>query len=149
MASESKVTMNFNGPVYGVAGNVEGDQIVNAPQPPQPEDPTGNPPAGSPHQLSPARQRILQAELDRRYEKLGQLRLSRASEAGTAIDFQLQKQIEVEEAAIAKLEAELGGLGTGGDEPGQSPASANVYNDFRGANIGNLANQVQGDQQTR
>ncbi len=37
MASESKVTMNFHGSVHGVAGNVEGDQIVNAPQPAQQE----------------------------------------------------------------------------------------------------------------
>ena len=37
MASESKVTMNFNGPVYGAAGNVERDQIVTVPPSPQPE----------------------------------------------------------------------------------------------------------------
>ncbi|MEI6331592.1 MAG: hypothetical protein WCP16_20305 [Pseudanabaena sp. ELA645] len=32
MASEPKVNINFNAPVYGAAGNVEGNQIVNAPQ---------------------------------------------------------------------------------------------------------------------
>lgn len=33
MANEPKVNMNFHAPVYGAAGNVEGDQIVNPPQP--------------------------------------------------------------------------------------------------------------------
>jgi Domain of unknown function (DUF4926) len=33
MADKPKVNMNFHAPVYGAAGNVEGDQIVNASQP--------------------------------------------------------------------------------------------------------------------
>ena len=32
MASKPKVDMNFNAPVYGASGNVEGDLIVNASQ---------------------------------------------------------------------------------------------------------------------
>jgi HEAT repeats len=31
MSDQPKVQMTFNAPVYGVAGNVEGDQIINAP----------------------------------------------------------------------------------------------------------------------
>ena len=39
MAEESKIEQNFNAPVSGVAGVVQGDQIINPPQTPQAEKP--------------------------------------------------------------------------------------------------------------
>ena len=53
------------------------------------------------------RKETLQAEWNIRNEKLGQLRLAYAIEAGIAIKFQLDKQIQDEEKLIGKLEDEL------------------------------------------
>jgi hypothetical protein len=53
------------------------------------------------------RQDILQTELDLRSEKLKQLRESGAIEAGVAVKFQLQKQIQDEEAQIKALESQI------------------------------------------
>jgi len=49
MAEESKIEQNFNA-AYGVAGVVQGDQIINPPQTPQAEKP-----AESPNNLNRAR----------------------------------------------------------------------------------------------
>lgn len=50
---------------------------------------------------------ILETELNLRIEKLKQLRESWAIEIGTAIKFQLQKQIQNEEVQTAELESQL------------------------------------------
>ncbi|HEY9642544.1 MAG TPA: hypothetical protein V6C57_18810, partial [Coleofasciculaceae cyanobacterium] len=50
---------------------------------------------------------ILQTELDLRSEKLKQLRESLAIEAGSAVKFQLQKQIQGEEAQLTDLEKQI------------------------------------------
>lgn len=42
MAEESKIEQNFNA-AYGVAGVVQGDQIINPPQTPQAEKPAESP----------------------------------------------------------------------------------------------------------
>jgi len=53
------------------------------------------------------RQGILQTELDLRSEKLKQLRESWAIEAGSAVKFQLQKQIQEEEVQLTALEDQI------------------------------------------
>jgi hypothetical protein len=53
------------------------------------------------------KQNTLQTELDLRQEKLQQLRVSWAIETGAAVKFQLQKQIQNEEAQIANLESQI------------------------------------------
>jgi hypothetical protein len=53
---------------------------------------------------------ILQNELSLRWEKLQQLRVSLAIEAGIAVKFQLQKQIQDEEAQIANLESQIAAI---------------------------------------
>ena len=56
------------------------------------------------------RRNILAAERDLRTEKLLQFRESWAIEAGAAMKFQLQKQIQEEEAQIQKLEEQIGAI---------------------------------------
>jgi len=58
------------------------------------------------------RRTILQAELDIRNEKLQQLRESLAIEASAAIKFQLQKQIQGEEAQVIELERQIEAIET-------------------------------------
>ena len=50
---------------------------------------------------------ILQTELDLRSEKLKQLRESLAIEAGSAVKFQLQKQVQEEEVQLTALEDQI------------------------------------------
>ncbi|MHC5917941.1 MAG: hypothetical protein ACYTXE_44805, partial [Nostoc sp.] len=49
----------------------------------------------------------VQAEWDLRNEKLKQLRLALAIEAGAAVKFQLQQQIQAEETELKRLNDEL------------------------------------------
>lgn len=53
------------------------------------------------------RRAILQTELDLRSEKLKQLRESLAIEAGSAVKFQLQKQVQEEEVQLTALEDQI------------------------------------------
>jgi CHAT domain len=80
-------------------------------QPPAPAKPPGTP---ATPQLTPGQQRrleqqrsSLQAEWELRSEKLQRLRQSRSVEAATAVQFQLDQQIETEAAKLQELEQEL------------------------------------------
>jgi tetratricopeptide (TPR) repeat protein len=55
MAEESKIEQNFNAPVSGVAGKVEGDQIIGDKIIQLPQTPQSEKPAESPHNLNRAR----------------------------------------------------------------------------------------------
>jgi hypothetical protein len=81
------------------------------PQPTATAKPPGKPATS---QLTPGQQRrleqqrsSLQAEWELRSEKLQRLRQSRSIEAATAIQFQLDQQIETETTKLRELEQEL------------------------------------------
>lgn len=53
------------------------------------------------------RRDTVQSELDLRNEKLGRLKMALAIEAAESVKFQLEKQIQAEEAKLAEISDEL------------------------------------------
>ncbi|HEY9626109.1 MAG TPA: CHAT domain-containing protein [Coleofasciculaceae cyanobacterium] len=98
----------------GIAENltpVLKQKTVHLSSPPDSSSRTANTLSTSQKRRLEQRRDILQAELDIRNEKLQQLRESLASEAGSAINFQLKKQIQEEEIQLTELERQLEAIG--------------------------------------